>query len=246
MPPTATLNLEKLFSERNALVRQAKYTLLGRMTVAQTSRGSMDFKKQGPIIARLESGDLVVLSPWEELPMLRTPSEEFCPDCLVTCDECKGEKDRTCSACAGGGKLRIGGQVQDCMACDGKGKAPCATCRATGKKPSGYQIKRHGKIEVPTAAPCLSCHGTLRAGSDVKQDWHQFIHGRLGNYIVLAPISRFVIGSTGGKGEPAKVYEVLPDAEGNRLCFILEKPEPGSAVYLMGGILNPLSRAEKR
>ena len=258
MPPTTTLNLEKLFAERNALVRQGKYLRLGRMTVAQTARGMIDFKKQGPVIGKLEAGELVVLSPWEELPVLREGSEEFCPDCLIRCDECEGKGERPCSACAGGGKLRIGGKVDECPTCSGEGKISCGTCRGTGKRPSGVTplpaktilSRKPSNVPVPQETivnvPCSSCQGTLRAGADKPQDWRRFIHGRLGDYIVLAPILFFVIGATGGKGEPAKVFEVLPDGEGNRMCFLFEKPEAGSAVYLLGGILNPLSRAERK
>jgi hypothetical protein len=216
-----------------------------------------------------ESDQLIVTSPWQGLPAKWDDSEEFCPDCLADCDVCQGRGSKVCEGyqCGGSGKvptpmepcpatgcvLETGAinvqcewcrgrgyitRTKDCPTCNGSGQMVCSSCRGTKRRPTG---NKGGSLNWRDPA-CESCGGSKFKHTEIPQRIEDFTNARIGSMIALGPIVRFAIESVGGSGVPPQVYDVEPDQNNQGLVLLLESDRPGAGAFLIGGVLNPVTR----
>lgn len=230
----------------------------------------LDFRKEGPVLG-FQSGteQLVVVTQWNGIPSRWDDTDEFCPDCLAKCDVCDGTGQKACEAyqCGGSGKVPqpmvpcsapgcvaekgsikagcavcrgTGNEIRmaDCKVCAGTGKASCSSCRGTGKRPTGIE---GGSYDRKKPA-CERCRGSRFAHKEIPQPIADFLDTRIGPMISLGPITRFAVESVGGEGSPPQVFDVEADSSGRHLVILLEGEQPGSAVFMIGGVLNAVTR----
>ena len=215
---------------------------------------------------------LIVADTWRGLPPKWDDTDQFCQACLSNCDVCGATGKKACEAqgCGGGGQGPVPAVVcpaEDCLdhgkpgkhikpgcemchgtgsyigkkacpVCEGSGRAQCSLCRGSGKRPTGIQGGGTNYRE-PT---CPECRGSKFAHKEIPQEFNSFVNARIGPMIALGPIMRFVVESVGGEGLPPQVYDVEADANGQHLAILLEHEQPGSRVYMIGGVLRARTR----
>lgn len=247
--------LETLLHERREKVRMGEFTPIGRLMIANTPHGIIDFQKSGPTLGKIiEDGrpteKLVVITAWEGLPVLQKSTDEFCEACLAECDECRGTCVVGCRAfkCGGSGQVRSGsmpcaapdclhgtGQTNpNCLVCKGRGETPvfmaCAVCGGSGKTKC---FTCRGKGRRPT--------GSLDGSRDRNAKECPSCYGRQRQTILQPQDWRhFVKGTMNGHailgpivgfvlfsvtGTPPLVFDVYPDADANYLVLVIEDPE---------------------
>ena len=171
--PNATL--DQVLDRQRELVLQREYQPLGMIDFIYVLRGAgellkMDYRKSGPRLAiNYDTGDLLLLTPWQGLPDVDQAGAQACSACLAKCGDCqgKGRKPCTLTGCAGTGYVstryvacpaclgspakktkpdcepcRGRGEVPDpekCVGCDERGLAACATCSGSGKVATGRE-----------------------------------------------------------------------------------------------------------
>ena len=170
--PQPDATLEQILDRHRELMLMREYQPGGIVDFIWVVRPGgtvqMDFRKQGPRIGfNAETGDLLVLSPWQGLPDLALPDAALCTACLGTCGDCQGKGMKPCTlpGCAGSGfratrfepcpkclgsekkqtNLKCGecrgrGEVpikDKCPGCDKDGQAQCARCQGKGKIATG-------------------------------------------------------------------------------------------------------------
>jgi hypothetical protein len=251
--------------ERQAAVRRGEYEILGAIEIIHTTRGVMQFGADGPVVARLTSAPgLALLTDWPGLRAVRKAGEKLCQYCRTKCDECKRGK-RACmyTGCGGSGKItnlmvpcpapgclketgafkrkcqRCNGRGEiakpkRCPACKGKRLVRCDLCRGSARMATG---RLNGATNVQ-AKPCPACLGNKRQVKVVAQSLRKFVQGELEGMLALGPITSIVFRRIAGSGDIGwDRIEVLPDAGGNLMVLLLERPEPGSPAWLHGGVV---------
>jgi hypothetical protein len=231
---------------------------------------TIDFRKEGPVLAFATGTEqLVVTSQWAGIPAKWDDTEEFCPACLSACDVCQASGKKVCEGykCGGSGKIPLPmvscpaagclaktGKVKphcakcggtgmfvpkgDCQACAGTGVMTCSVCRGMKKRPTGI---KDGSTNWRDAA-CVICKGSKFAHKEIPQPIEDFLDTRIGSMVALGPIVRFAVESVGGEGSPPQVYDVQPDTNGQHMVILLESEQPGAGVFMIGGVLNSVTR----
>lgn len=231
---------------------------------------TIDFRKDGPVLGfALGTEQLVVTTPWNGIPAKWDDTDQFCQRCLADCDVCNATGEKVCEGykCGGSGKvplpmvpcpaddcLQHSGQVVpkcaqcggtgnfvpkgDCKMCAGTGRMTCSVCRGTKKRPTGI---KGGSYDWRQPA-CAACGGSRFAHREIPQPLSDFVDARIGSMVALGPIVRFAVDSIGGEGTPPKVFDVQADSNGQHLVILLEHELPGAAVFMIGGVLNVVTR----
>jgi hypothetical protein len=279
--------LEILLTQRRELMRRGLYDVLGTIALAQTANGKINFKQSGPTLA-LPKGEIgkpweevdfstpLIVSPWEgKLPdVLDTKGklDEPCPDCLASCDDCKGKGRIVCNwaGCAGGGQINTkiiecpaagcakdtGKANPDCQACGGSGmghaRNKCRGCQGTGEiacpRCAGtgkYPTgNRRGSKDWRQPA-CKSCNGNGRKTQTVAQDWRKFADAIVeGKYLALGPISHLHVERGMDYSLDFAVEAAVPVGGGREtlLFLLLESPKAGAMMFAVGGTLRRVLR----
>ena len=230
----------------------------------------LDFRKTGPVIGfQNNTEQLVVVTQWAGIPSKWDDTDTFCPDCLAACDVCNGAGKKACEAfqCGGSGKVPLPtipcpapgcvaekGKIKakckvcrvtwnkvpmgECRVCAGSGKAECSSCRGTGKRPTGIEAGSYDRRKPA----CTRCRGSRFDHKEIPQPIAHFLDTRIGPMLSLGPIVRFVVESVGGEGTPPQVFDVEADNTGRHLVILLESEQPGSSAFMIGGVLNSVTR----
>jgi len=146
--------LRKLFAKRDAAVRRGEYEILGQIMLLRTERGDVDYKNDGPHLAKLTGTrreEYVLLNEWHGFPDLVSLLPDLCDDCRAKCLSCDGTGKRLCMGlrCGGEGKVILSYEPcpgEGCQKETGKAKPGCATCEGTGQV-------------VGQSAECPQCKG---------------------------------------------------------------------------------------
>jgi hypothetical protein len=248
------------------------YNVLGRLYSLETDKGRIQFDShKGPGIAQeidpdgQATGQLLFVSPLGELPLVPEYSEAFCPACLTKCDICNGKGKAGCIyvGCGGRGRVQAGeeacpgcvlvkgkfdlacetcgghGAVPhyiNCPACNGSGKADCGPCRGTGKRPSGRNKKN--------TEMCAACRGSQRAGRHVPQDLAHLVVGKMGNNLVIGPVTRMIVTPVAENQEVARMASRWNNAEASTTAFLRIKPERDESGQPMLVLLPLIARGQ--
>jgi hypothetical protein len=168
--------LEQILDRQRELILQREYQVLGTIDFIWVVRGTgllkIDYRKSGPRLAfNPETGDMLLLSPWNSLPDLPLPEAQPCQACLGTCGDCQGEGKKPCTlaGCAGSGYVKTKfGLCPDCLGNSRVQKTlpNCKTCKGRGEVPQPEKCKG---CDANGQAQCAPCRGlgkvaTGRAG----------------------------------------------------------------------------------
>jgi len=146
--------LRKTLAKRDAAFRRGEYEILGQLMLLRTERGDIDYRQNGPYLARLTGTrrqELVLMNEWKGFPDMVSLLNERCPDCLAPCTSCDATGKRLCMGmnCGGEGRMILGWEACDADGCakqTGKAKFDCAKCQGQGRT-------------VGQTAECPQCKG---------------------------------------------------------------------------------------
>lgn len=255
MPPTAQSALLDLVELHRQRIADGEYDLLGQLDLIHTEAGgTLDFRKRGPLIAKLrDRADLVLASEWpKELPDRERVLEAQCAKCAATCEQCRGAKTSMCQVCGGSGVRAMKEQCPNCAVKMGRWDPDCQTCRGSGEVMESYlcpPCAGTGQAKCPRCAGagaegtgkikgqvCGACRGQGRELAIEPQRIESFVHGKLEGYVALGPIRRLVLHAVDGLAH-IDIVDVRPDRQGNLMVALLDYSRRGAvAAYLVGGL----------
>lgn len=212
--------------------------ILGRLAhLRMHDSTALDFRKEGPALAQLSTGEIVLLEPWRGLPNIPLlDSRKICPDCQLKCDECVKGK-RLCMRCGGAGDILVHAAQPRvlCPGCKGSKQERCGLCSGTGMRSTGYVRDTRNKKETalvssPGAARCLTCSGKGYCFEWKPQDISSFCAGLLEGMMIIPLASVAFVPM--GEGDVPGVIISSPDLNGNQMELLIE----GERAWFYGGV----------
>lgn len=249
--------LESKIAPIQEVLRRNDYEMLGPLSFVncQTPDGTihtMDFRQTGPWVAQAQSfSQIVLVTPWEGLPLHVTPTQQPCLACVATCPTCGGTGKKTCEAafCGGTGKLHlpltheyvpngpaICHDCPTCGTCNGTGKATCSKCRGQRKTSTGMKDGATEWDESKRDAEnrCPECLGRKYHYEEIEIPLTPFIRGRIGRRMILGHVIRFSVHEK-PPGRKTFVFDVTPDIYGDLMSIVLDRDQPPCQAWLVGG-----------
>lgn len=166
------------------------------------------------------------------------------PGPLVDCDGAgclkdSGKFNPECKKCGGFGQLH---PQLECKVCKGTGKMICSYCKGKTRYATGI---KGGSTDFMVGR-CPSCQGTQRMMRVQQQSLETHINALLpdpkkGPIVAVGPIFSYVVDLTEEQreaiGTPLKIFDVNPDAAGDRMFLLIDSSSSPKWPYLVGGLI---------